>query len=109
MGKCGWKINYLPVTEFFTVQSVSTSACSFIGQAAAVSQVNKSLQDPTSSYKNCGWESLKNQICIVDSWMQLTLLGKNLMSVLWRDGSIHLRQSDQVEEVGLNTLQRFNY
>ena len=41
--------------------------------------------------------------------MQLTLLGKNLMSVLWRDGSIHLRQSDQVEEVGLNTLQRFNY
>ena len=67
----------LPVKEFFTVQSVSTSACSFKGQAAEVFQVNTILQDPLSSYKNCGWESFKkNLVCSVDSQLHSVLLHK---------------------------------
>ena len=54
---CGLLVYNYPTPAFFTVQSVSTSAWSFIGQAAAVCQVNNVLQATLSSYKNCGWES----------------------------------------------------
>ena len=41
------KYSNLPVKEFFTVQSVSTSACSFKGQAAEVSQVEQNFAGST--------------------------------------------------------------